>query len=123
MGTLTPILFLHLFGLGIFCLLYYLFRQKAVGRAFWAIAASSSCLGTFGLLYVFVYFVLPMATFLSLGTIALHAISVLAYGGITVLVFLIRPRTLPTTPATWMISTFGVLLFNGLCIFKALPNG
>jgi hypothetical protein len=57
MGTLTPILFLHLFGLGIFCLLYYLFRQKAVGRAFWAIAASSSCLGTFGLLYVFVYFV------------------------------------------------------------------
>ena len=123
LGTLAPILCLHLFGLGILCLLYYLFRQKAVGRVFWAIGFSSSCLGTFGLLYLLVYFVLPLARFLSSRTLAIHAISVLAYGGITVLLFFMRPRTLSATPPTWLISTLGVLLFNGLCILIAPPTG
>lgn len=121
MPTQTPIVFLHFFGLGILYLLYHLYRQKSVGRIFWAIGFASAALCTIGLVLLFIVMIVTPAGFIHpLAFAGGFAIALLAYGGGAGLFFSTRPSMPPATPLTWLFSTFGVLLFNGLWILSPL---
>lgn len=119
MPTQTPIVFLHFIALGVLYVLYRMLREKAVGRVLWTIGFASAALCTIGLLLLFVFLILTPAGFIHpLAFAGGFAIALIAYGCVTALYFSSRPTTPQATPATWLISTLGVIVLNGVWILS-----
>jgi len=119
MPTQTPIVFLHFIALGVLFALYSILRQKSVGRVLWTIGFVSAAVCTIGLLLLFVFLILTPAGFIHpLAFAGGFAIALIAYGIVTALYFSTRPTTPQATWATWLISTVGVIVLNGVWILS-----